>query len=89
MQALKEEEQMNRDLKEYIGQILTRILDSNPGLLEIKPGRTRHGSTASATSTGSSCTWHQGNTEILSKNDLWKVNCFVIVNVPLLWWKCS
>ncbi|XP_072044716.1 rab11 family-interacting protein 4A-like isoform X2 [Amphiura filiformis] len=55
MQALKEEERMNHDLREYIGQILTRVLESNPGLLEIKP-RQRHGSTASAASTSSSCT---------------------------------
>ncbi|XP_071796824.1 rab11 family-interacting protein 4A-like isoform X2 [Asterias amurensis] len=45
MQALREEEQLNRDLREYIGRILSRILDSNPGLLEIRPKR--HGSVAS------------------------------------------
>ncbi|XP_038067415.1 rab11 family-interacting protein 4B-like isoform X2 [Patiria miniata] len=45
MQALREEEQLNRDLREYIGRILARILDSNPGLLEIRPKR--HGSMAS------------------------------------------
>ncbi|XP_022084791.1 rab11 family-interacting protein 4-like isoform X6 [Acanthaster planci] len=45
MQALREEEQLNRDLREYIGRILARILDRNPELLEIRPKR--HGSVAS------------------------------------------
>lgn len=39
MTALRDEEQMNRDLREYIGQILTKIIENHPGLLEIK-GRT-------------------------------------------------
>lgn len=37
MTALKEEEQMNRDLRGYIGQILTKIIENHPNLLEIKP----------------------------------------------------
>ena len=70
MQALKEEEQMNRDLREYIGQILTRILESNPALLEIKP-RQRHGSTASAASTSSSLTWQQGIDKNVQESTFW------------------
>eukprot|EP00057_Strongylocentrotus_purpuratus_P023923 XP_011678397.1 PREDICTED: rab11 family-interacting protein 3 isoform X5 [Strongylocentrotus purpuratus] len=37
MSALKDEEQMNRDLRGYIGQILTKIIENHPNLLEIKP----------------------------------------------------
>ncbi|XP_071483366.1 rab11 family-interacting protein 4-like [Diadema antillarum] len=37
MEALREEENMNRDLREYIGRILTKIIENHPGLLEIKP----------------------------------------------------
>ncbi|XP_033127569.1 rab11 family-interacting protein 4-like isoform X4 [Anneissia japonica] len=37
MQALRDEEKISIELREYIGHILTRILEHNPSLLEIQP----------------------------------------------------
>ncbi|XP_071953875.1 rab11 family-interacting protein 4-like isoform X3 [Antedon mediterranea] len=37
MQALRDEEKISVELREYIGHILTRILEHNPSLLEIQP----------------------------------------------------